>query len=62
MSDLADLTIADAGRRLRSGEVTSAELTEAVITRASVTESHLHAYQTLGQDQARAAAANADEI
>lgn len=60
MSDLADLTIADAAAGLRSGSFTAVDLTEAVITRASVTEAHLHAYLTLNQDGARAAATAAD--
>ncbi len=60
MSDAADLTIAAAGQALRSGELTATELTEAVLRRAAVTESHLHAYLTLDQDGARAAAAAAD--
>ncbi len=61
MSDPADLTVAAAGRALRTGELSSAELTEAVLRRASVTEAHLHAYLTLDQEGARAAAAAADE-
>lgn len=61
MTDLADLTIKEAGRQLRSGEVTSVDLVDATLTRAAVTESHLHAYLTLNQDTARAAARSADE-
>ncbi len=61
MTDPADLTVAAAGGALRSGELTSQELTDAVLRRAAVTESHLHAYLTLDQDGARAAAAAADE-
>ena len=61
MSDLADLTIAEAGRRLRRGEITSEDLTDATLTRAAVTETHLHAYLTLNQDAARAASRTADE-
>ena len=60
MSDLADVTVAEAGRLLRSGAISSVELTNAVLTRAAVTESHLHAYLTLDQDLARAAARAAD--
>jgi aspartyl-tRNA(Asn)/glutamyl-tRNA(Gln) amidotransferase subunit A len=60
VSDLADLTIADAGRGLRSGDFTSVDLLDAVITRASVSEAHLHAYLTLDRTGARAAAERAD--
>lgn len=60
MTDLADLTVSAAGAGLRQGDFTAAELISAVITRAAVTESHLHAYLTLDQDGARAAAAAAD--
>jgi aspartyl-tRNA(Asn)/glutamyl-tRNA(Gln) amidotransferase subunit A len=61
MSDLADLTIADAAAGLRAGAFTSIDLTNAVITRASITESHLHAYLTLDQEAALAAAGAADQ-
>jgi aspartyl-tRNA(Asn)/glutamyl-tRNA(Gln) amidotransferase subunit A len=61
MSDLADLTLGEAGGLLRSGEVTAGDLAEAVITRAGVTESHLHAYLTFDQDSIRSAARAADE-
>ena len=55
MTDLADLSIADAGAGLRSGDFNAVELTDAALTRAAITESHLHAYLTLDQDRARAA-------
>jgi aspartyl-tRNA(Asn)/glutamyl-tRNA(Gln) amidotransferase subunit A len=61
VTDLAELTIAAAGRLLRDGEITSLDLTNAVVRRASITESHLHAYLTIDQDAARAAAAAADD-
>ncbi len=61
MTDLADLSIAAAGEGLRRGDFSAVELTNATITRAAVTESHLHAYLTLDQDRARAAATAADE-
>jgi aspartyl-tRNA(Asn)/glutamyl-tRNA(Gln) amidotransferase subunit A len=61
MTDLADLSIAEAGAGLREGQFTARELTDAVIKRAAVTESHLHAYLTLDQDRAGAAAAAADD-
>jgi aspartyl-tRNA(Asn)/glutamyl-tRNA(Gln) amidotransferase subunit A len=60
VSDLADTTIADAGRRLRAGEITSSGLLEAVRRRAGETEAHLHAYLTLDGDGAAAAAEAAD--
>ncbi len=60
MTDLADLTIAAAGAGLRRGDFTALELTNDVLTRAAITESHLHAYLTLDQDRARAAANKAD--
>ncbi len=60
MSDLADLSIAEAGDGLRNGDFSAVDLTNAVINRAAVTESHLHAYLTLDQEGARAAARQAD--
>lgn len=60
MSDLADLSIAAAGEGLRNGDFSAGELTDATIRRAAVTESHLHAYLTLDQEGARAAAGAAD--
>jgi aspartyl-tRNA(Asn)/glutamyl-tRNA(Gln) amidotransferase subunit A len=61
MSDPADLTITEAAAALRSGSLTSVDLTEAVLQRARVTEAHLHAYLTLDQTGAHAAAAAADK-
>ena len=60
MTDPADLTIAEAGAALRSGETTATDLLEAVLTRATFTEPHLHAYLTIDHERARAAAAAAD--
>ena len=57
---LPDLTIVEAGRRLRSGETTSAELLESVLDRAARTEAQLHAYLTVDRDRASDAAAQAD--
>ncbi len=59
--DPADLTIAEAGARLRSGELSSRDLLEAVRKRVSMTEAHLHAYLTLDLDGASAAAEAADD-
>ena len=57
---LADLTIAEAGSQLRSGEATSVDLLEAVIERASFTEAQLHCYLTIDHEGARNAAEAAD--
>ena len=60
MPDLANLTILQAGKGLRSGDFTAVDLLEAVYKRAAITEAHLHAYLTLDYDGARAAAQAAD--
>jgi aspartyl-tRNA(Asn)/glutamyl-tRNA(Gln) amidotransferase subunit A len=60
MTDLADLTIAEAARGLRRGDHTAADLLAAVTTRAAATEAHLHAYLTLDHEGAQAAANAAD--
>ncbi len=60
MTDLADLTIAEAGHGLRKGDFTSVDLLDAVDRRAAVTEAHLHAFLTMDHDGARAAAEAAD--
>jgi aspartyl-tRNA(Asn)/glutamyl-tRNA(Gln) amidotransferase subunit A len=60
MTDLADLTISEARRGLRSGEFTAVDLLDAVQRRASVSEAHLHAYLTLDRAGARTAAEAAD--
>ena len=57
---LYDLTIREAGARLRSGETTSVDLLAAVLGRASQTEAQLHAYLTIDRDGASEAAAKAD--
>jgi aspartyl-tRNA(Asn)/glutamyl-tRNA(Gln) amidotransferase subunit A len=57
---LSDLTIVEAGKRIRSGETTSVELLEAVLDRAHRTEAQLHAYLTLDREGAHAAAETAD--
>ena len=58
--DPADLTIAEAGARHRSGELTAVDLLAAVRRRASMTEAILHAYLTIDADGATAAAEEAD--
>jgi len=61
VSDPADLTIAEAGRRLRSGDLKSTDLLAAVRRRLSMTEANLHAYLTVDSDGAAAAAETADD-
>lgn len=57
---LHDLTIAEAGTRLRSGEITAAELLDTVLVRAAQTEAQLHAYLTIDREGAKEAAGQAD--
>ena len=58
--DSADLSIAGAGARLRSGELTAVDLLTAVRRRASMTEAILHAYLTIDHEGALVAAEAAD--
>jgi aspartyl-tRNA(Asn)/glutamyl-tRNA(Gln) amidotransferase subunit A len=58
--DLQRLTIAEAGRQLRSGQTTSRALTEASLARVEALEPKLNAFITLTADAARAAADRAD--
>jgi aspartyl-tRNA(Asn)/glutamyl-tRNA(Gln) amidotransferase subunit A len=60
MTDLADLTITEAGDGLRSSEFTSVDLFEASTKRASMTEAQLHAYLTLDHEGALEQAEQAD--
>ena len=60
MTDLADLTIAEAGAGLRAQEFSAVDLLDAVERRAAITEAHLHAYLTLDREGSRAAAEAAD--
>ncbi|MGH8946752.1 MAG: amidase, partial [Acidimicrobiia bacterium] len=55
-----NITIAEAGRRLRSGETTATELLAAVLERAHRTEAQIHAYLTIDREGAGQAAAQAD--
>ena len=57
---LTDLTIVEAGDRLRNGETTAVQLLEAVLDRAHRTEAQIHAYLTLDREGAQAAAEAAD--
>lgn len=61
MTDLADLTIAEATAGLRSGDFTAVDLLDAVELRAAVSESQIHAYLTLDREGARTAAQAADQ-
>lgn len=58
--NLMDMTIVEAGRRLRSGEITAAALTEACLARLDETEPKLNAFITVTADQALEAAQQAD--
>jgi len=58
--NLHEITISEAGARLRSGETTSTELLDAVLDRASRTEAQLHAYLNIDRAGATEAAAKAD--
>ncbi len=55
-----DLTIAEAGARLRSGELSAVDLLDSVFERASLTEAELHCYLVIDHDGARAQAEAAD--
>jgi aspartyl-tRNA(Asn)/glutamyl-tRNA(Gln) amidotransferase subunit A len=56
----ADLSIREAGRRLRDGSLTSAVLTEAHLDRIEALNGDLRAFTLVTSDRARADAANAD--
>jgi Asp-tRNA(Asn)/Glu-tRNA(Gln) amidotransferase A subunit family amidase len=60
MSELTDLTIAEAGRRLNERSVSSFELVEACLARIEETEPTLHAYARVLADSARNEARTAD--
>ena len=55
-----DFTIAEAGARLRSGEISAVALLDSVFERAALTESELHCYLVIDHDGARAQAEAAD--
>ncbi|MGE5216362.1 MAG: Asp-tRNA(Asn)/Glu-tRNA(Gln) amidotransferase subunit GatA [Chloroflexota bacterium] len=57
---LAALTLADAGEKLRQGEISSVELTEAVFARIAAVDERIHAYLTLARESALAQAQQAD--
>lgn len=58
--DLANLTIADASRALRSGTVSARELTDAYLARIEALNPRVNAYITVAADRARADADRAD--
>jgi aspartyl-tRNA(Asn)/glutamyl-tRNA(Gln) amidotransferase subunit A len=60
-SDLTALGIAEAGRRMARGELTSSALTEAFLARISVIDRKISSFVTLTPERARAAAAQADQ-
>src|SRR5262249_21186485 len=60
MSDLTTLSIADAGRLMAKGELTSAKLTDAFLDRIAKIDGKIHSYITVTADMARAAARQAD--
>jgi aspartyl-tRNA(Asn)/glutamyl-tRNA(Gln) amidotransferase subunit A len=57
---LAALTLYDAGKKLRAGDLTSVELTEAVFERIAASDRRIHAYLTLDRDAALDQARRAD--
>jgi aspartyl-tRNA(Asn)/glutamyl-tRNA(Gln) amidotransferase subunit A len=59
--DLCELTAWEAGRLLRSGEISSLELTHALLERIEQADPKIHAYLTVTREQALAAAKRADE-
>jgi aspartyl-tRNA(Asn)/glutamyl-tRNA(Gln) amidotransferase subunit A len=58
--DLHQLTVYEAGRMLRAGEVTSVALTQAVLDRIHAVDPKVRAYLTLSEEGALVEAANAD--
>jgi len=60
MTDLTTLGIADAGRMMARGELTSTALTEAFLARIAAIDGKLSSFITVTAERARAAAAQAD--
>ncbi len=60
--ELLTLTIAEGGRRLRAGEVTSAQLTQAFLDRIAATDKAVRAFVTVTAESALAEAAEADAL
>jgi aspartyl-tRNA(Asn)/glutamyl-tRNA(Gln) amidotransferase subunit A len=61
MSSLNDLTVTTAGDLLSSGRLTATELLEHVLAQVAGTEPSVHAYACVLEEEARSAAAKADE-
>ena len=57
---LAALTLSDAAKRLRAGEISSVDLTQAVFERIAADDNSIHAYLTLDRDGALDQARRAD--
>ncbi len=57
----ADLSVAEAGRRLRAGTLTSVALTEAALARVHALDPELHAFITITEGRALSDARRADE-
>jgi aspartyl-tRNA(Asn)/glutamyl-tRNA(Gln) amidotransferase subunit A len=47
---LIDLTVSEAGEKLRRREISSVELTEAVFQRIAAVDDKIHAYLTLARE------------
>lgn len=60
MSEPCDLSMRQAGARLRSGDLSAVELTESALRRIEQTEPAIHAYVRVLADEALAAARRAD--
>ncbi len=57
---LTDLTLIEARRRLRAGEISAVELTQAHLERIRILDPHVHAYLAITEEHALSAAAEAD--
>jgi len=63
VSELVFLSVAEAGRRMRAGELSPVELTDAHLDRIAAIDGQLHSYLTVTADVARAQARKAaDEL
>src|ERR687891_1974382 len=60
--NLSELTLHEAGEKLRDREFSAQELTEAVFRRISETENQVHSYITLCRDTALEQAKQADRV
>ena len=60
MSDVLDLTITEASRLLRSGEISSRELTKACLEQIQDLDPQIHAFLTLTEQEAMFRANRAD--